>query len=263
MLLLELIADTLAVAACGIAAAQTLGFLALGWMACVLAALLAWQFKRLRWYGLTLLWFPGMIGFLFTNADPLTRAWAAILGILGFYSLWCVLQARDEDSNAGWWAAALLVIWQPSSWALLGIVFLAAQATTRWRSQLAPARGAVQHSSLNRWLGVTVLAVMVFTLSLLLPSPAPWRVQDVLLPRLEVDLPKSGFSSLQSDLSPRGIAAPSINFDPRPIVFGILTIGALMLSSANFCATLSSKCQRLAKFGNVFMAMLSALFSTL
>ena len=234
MLLLELIADTLAVAACGIAAAQTLGFLALGWMACVLAALLAWQFKRLRWYGLTLLWFPGMIGFLFTNADPLTRAWAAILGILGFYSLWCVLQARDEDSNAGWWAAALLVIWQPSSWALLGIVFLAAQATTRWRSQLAPARGAAQHSSLNRWLGVTVLAVMVFTLSLLLRSPAPWRVQDVLLPRLEVDLPKSGFSSLQSDLSPRGIAAPSINFDPRPIVFGILAVGALMLLQTRF-----------------------------
>lgn len=234
MLLLELIADALAVIACGIAAAQTLGFLALGWMACVLAALLAWQFKRIRWYGLTLLWFPGAVGFLLTNAEPLTRAWGAILGMFGFYSMWSVLQARDEDSNAGWWASALLVIWQPSSWALLGIVFLAAQATTRWRSQLAPARGAVQHSSLKRWLGVTALAVMVFTLSLLLPSPAPWRVQDILLPRLEVDIPKAGFSSLQTDLSPRGAAAPSINFDPRPIVFGILGIGAFMLLQTRF-----------------------------
>ena len=266
MLLLELITDTLAVTACGVSAAQTLGFRSLGWMACVFVALLAWQFKRLRWYGLTLLWCPGMIGFLATQADPLTRAWGAILGMLGFYALWCVLQARDEDSHSGWWAAALLVIWQPSSLALLGITFLAAQATTRWRSQLAPARGAARHSSPSRWLGVAALAGTVFVLSLLLPSPAPWRVQDILLPSLDLNVPKAGFSSLQTDLSPRVAAAQGLNFDPRPILVGILALGALMFLQTRFqrmrgqvsISEIKTKKKPKAKFDLVFVFVIAS-----
>jgi Domain of unknown function (DUF4129) len=228
MLLLEF-SDALAVIACGLAAAQTLVLHPLGWVACVLFGLMTWHFKRTRWYGLTLLWCPAMIGFLASNTDPLTRAWAAILGMLGFYAIWCVLRASDEDSYSGWWAATLLVIWQPSSFALLGIVFLAAQATTRWRSQLAPARGAIHHSSFQRWVGVAALAVLVFGSSYLLPAPAPWHVQDLLLPRLELRVAKTTASYSQVDLSARSTPFELRHFDPRPIVVGILVFGAFLL----------------------------------
>ncbi len=228
MLLLEF-GDALAVMACGIAAAQTLGLHPIGWVVCVLFGLASWQFKRTRWYGLTLLWCPGIIGFLATNNDPLTRAYAAILGMLGFYAIWCVLQARDEHSSTGWWAAVLLVVWQPSSFALLGITFLAAQATTRWRSQLSPARGAMQHGSLQRWSGVVMLALVVSGLSLLLPPPAPWRVQDILLPRLELPAPKTSVSYPQADFSTKVKPFEVKSFDPRAIVVGILLLGAVML----------------------------------
>jgi Domain of unknown function (DUF4129) len=228
MLLLEF-SDALAVMACGIAAAQTLGLHPIGWVACVLFGLLSWQFKRTRWYGLTLLWGPGVIGFLASNHDPLTRAWSALLGMLGFYAIWCVLQARDEHSSTGWWAAGLLVIWQPSSFALLGMTFLAIQATSRWRSQLSPARGALQHGSLQRWSGVVALALIVFVLSLLLPNPAPWRVQDILLPKLELPAPKTSVSYPQVDFSPRATPFEVKNFDPRAIMVGILLLGAVML----------------------------------
>jgi Domain of unknown function (DUF4129) len=195
----------------------------------VLFGLVSWQFKRTRWYGLTLLWCPGIIGFLATNNDPLTRAYAALLGMLGFYAIWCVLQARDEHSSTGWWAGVLLVIWQPSSYALLGVTFLAAQATTRWRSQLSPARGAVQHGSFQRWFGVAVLGLIVFGLSLLLPAPAPWRVQDILLPKIELPAPKTSVSYPQPDFSPRATPFEVKSFDPRAIVVGILLLGAVML----------------------------------
>lgn len=228
MLLLEFI-DALAVMACGIAAAQTLGLHPVGWVVCVLFGLLSWQFKRTRWYGLTLLWCPGMTGFLATNNDPLTRAYAALLGMLGFYAIWCVSQARDEHSSTGWWAAGLLVIWQPSSVALLGVVFLAVQATTRWRSQLSPARGAMQHGKLQRWWGVVALAVFVFAFSLLLPNPAPWRVQDILLPKLELPAPKVSVSYPRADFSTRVQPFEVKSFDPRAIVVGILLLGAVML----------------------------------
>lgn len=228
MLWLE-ISDALAVIACGISAAQTLGLHPLAWLACVLFGLMAWQFKRTRWYGLTLLWCPAMIGLLATNTGPLTRAWGAILGMLGFYAIWCVLQARDEDSRSGWWAATLLVIWQPSSFALLGITFLAAQSTTRWRSGLAPARGAASHTSPQRWLGVATLALLVLGSSLLLPPPAPWHVQDLLLPRLELTVPKTVASFPQADFSPRVTPFELRRFDPRPIIIGILILGGLLL----------------------------------
>ncbi len=221
--------DALAVMACGIAAAQTLGLHPIGWVACVLFGLLSWQFKRTRWYGLTLLWCPGIIGFLATNNDPLTRAYAAMLGMLGFYAIWCVLQARDEHSSTGWWAAVILVVWQPSSFALLGVSFLAAQATTRWRSQLSPARGAMQHGSLQRWSGVVMLALVVSALSLLLPSPEPWRVQDILLPRIELPAPKTSVSYPQADFSPQVTPFELKSFDPRAILVGILLLGAVML----------------------------------
>jgi Domain of unknown function (DUF4129) len=221
--------DALAVMACGIAAAQTLGLHPLGWVICVLFGGVAWHFKRTRWYGLTLLWFPGIIGFLATNNDPLTRAYASILGMLGFYAIWCVLQARDENSSTGWWAASLLVIWQPSSFALLGMTFLAAQASTHWRSQLSPARGALQHGSLQRWIGVVALALVVSGLSLLLPPPAPWRVQDILLPRLELPIPKTSVLYPQADFSRPVKPFEVQNFDPRAIVVGILLLGAVML----------------------------------
>jgi hypothetical protein len=234
MLWLETIADALAVSACGVAAAQTLGLSALAWLACVLAGLVAWQVKRIRWYGLTLLWFPGALGFLATSADPLTRAWGAMLGMLGFYSLWCVLQARDEDAPSGWWAAVLLVIWQPGSLALLGLGFLAARATSRWRSHLAPARGALRHSSLPRSFSLAALALAVFGFSFLLPSPAPWRVQDVLLPSLEFQAPKAGFLSVQPDFRLRAGAAQTLGFDPRPVIFGILALGAVLVLQTRF-----------------------------
>jgi Domain of unknown function (DUF4129) len=224
--------DALAVIACGIAAAQTLGLHPLGWVACVLFGLMAWQFKRTRWYGLTLLWCPGVIGFLASNTDPLTRAWAALLGMFGFYAIWCVLRAGDENSSTGWWTAALLVIWQPSSFALLGITFLAAQATTRWRLGLAPARGAAQHSSIQRWLDVATLALAVFASSLLLPAPAAWRVQDILLPRLELTVPKTSSSFPQADFSARTVPFELGRFDPRPIVIGILILGAVLLAQS-------------------------------
>ena len=221
--------DALAVMACGIAAAQTLGLHPIGWVACVLFGLVSWQFKRTRWYGLTLLWCPGMIGFLATNNDPLTRAYAALLGMLGFYAIWCVLQARDEHSSTGWWAAVMLVIWQPSSFALLGMTFLAAQATTRWRSQLSPARGALRHGSLQRWIGVVAPALVVFGSSLLLPAPAPWRVQDILLPKLELPTPKESVSYPQADFGARVTPFEVKSVDPRAIVVGILLLGAIML----------------------------------
>lgn len=228
MLLLEF-SDALAVMACGIAAAQTLGLHPIGWVACVLFGLVSWNFKRTRWYGLTLLWCPGMTGFLASNHDPLTRAWSALLGMLGFYAIWCVLQARDEHSSTGWWAAVVLLIWQPSSVALLGMTFLAAQATTRWRSQLSPARGALQHGNLQRWSGVMALALIVSGLSLLLPNPAPWRVQDILLPKLELPAPKTSVSYPQADFS-RPVRPFEVNsVDPRAIVVGILLLGAVML----------------------------------
>jgi hypothetical protein len=221
--------DALAVMACGIAAAQTLGLHPIGWVMCVLFGLLSWHFKRARWYGLTLLWCPGIIGFLASNNDPLTRAYAAILGMLGFYAIWCVLQARDEHSSTGWWAAVVLVIWQPSSFALLGVTFLAAQATSRWRSQLSPARGAMQHGNLKRWSGVVALALIVSGLSLLLPPPAAWRVQDILLPKLELPAPKTSVSYPQADFSTRVKPFEVRSFDPRAIVVGILLLGAVML----------------------------------
>ncbi len=228
MLLLEF-SDALAVMACGIAAAQTLDLHPIGWVACVLFGLVSWQFKRTRWYGLTLLWCPGVIGFLATNSDPLTRAYAALLGMFGFYAIWSVLQAQDEHSSTGWWAAGLLVIWQPSSVALLGMTFLAVQATTRWRSQLSPAQGAMQHGKLQRWWGVVALAVFVFGSSLLLPNPAPWRVQDILLPKLELPAPKVSVSYPQADFSTRVQPFEVKSFDPRAIVVGILLLGAVML----------------------------------
>lgn len=228
MLLLEF-TDALAVIACGIAAAQTLGLHPVGWVICVLFGLGSWTFKRTRWYGLTLLWCPGMIGFLASNHDPLTRAWSALLGMLGFYAIWCVLQARDEHSSTGWWAAVVLVIWQPSSVALLGVTFLAAQATTGWRSQLSPARGALQHGSLQRWSGVMVLALVVSGLSLVLPPPAAWRVQDILLPKLELPAPTTSGVYPQADFSTRVKPFEVQNFDPRAIVVGILLLGAVML----------------------------------
>ncbi len=221
--------DALAVIACGIAAAQTLGLQPIAWVACVLFGLASWQFKRTRWYGLTLLWCPGMVGFLATNNDPLTRAYGAILGMLGFYTIWCVLRAGDEHSSTGWWAAVMLVIWQPSSLALLGITFLAGQATTRWRSQLSPARGALRHNSLQRWSGVAALVLIVFGSSLLLPPPAPWRVQDVLLPKLELPTPKTSVSYPQADFSRSVTPFEVKNFDPRAIVVGILLLGTVML----------------------------------
>ncbi len=221
--------DALAVIACGIAAAQTLGLHPIGWVACVLFGLVSWQFKRTRWYGLTLLWCPGIVGFLATNNDPLTRAYAAILAMLGFYAIWCVLQARDEHSSTGWWAAVLLVIWQPSSFALLGVGFLAAQATTRWRSQLSPARGALQHGNLQPWSGVVALALIVFGSSFLLPAPAAWRVQDILLPKLELPAPKTSVSYPQADFSTRVKPFEVQSVDPRAIVVGILLLGAVML----------------------------------
>jgi Domain of unknown function (DUF4129) len=229
--------DALAVMACGIAAAQTLGLHPIGWVACVLFGLVSWNFKRTRWYGLTLLWCPGIIGFLASNHDPLTRAWSALLGMLGFYAIWCVLQARDEHSSTGWWAALLLVIWQPSSLALLGMTFLAAQSTTRWRSQLSPARGALQHGSVQRWSGVVMLALVVSGSSLLLPNPAPWRVQDILLPKLELPAPKTSVSYPQADFS-RPIRPFEVkSVDPRAIVVGILLLGALMLWQAQARST--------------------------
>jgi hypothetical protein len=221
--------DALAVMACGIAAAQTLGLHPIGWVICVLFGLASWQFKRTRWYGLTLLWFPGIIGFLASNHDPLTRAWSALLGMLGFYAIWCVLQARDEHSSTGWWAAVVLVIWQPSSFALLGMTFLAAQATTRWRSQLSPARGAMQHGNLQRWSGLVMLTLVVFGFSLLLPNPAPWRVQDILLPKLELPAPKTSVSYPQADFSRPVRPFEVKSVDPRAIVVGILLLGAVML----------------------------------
>jgi hypothetical protein len=228
MLLLEF-SDALAVIACGFAAAQTLGLHPIGWVACVLCGGLAWRFKRTRWYGLTLLWCPGAIGFLASHSDPLTRAWSAILGMLGFYAIWSVLRASDEDASTGWWAATVLVVWQPSSVALLGMTFLAAQSTTRWRSNLAPARGATHHGSLQRWLGLSALALLVFASSLLLPTAAPWRVQDVLLPRLELPAAKTVTSFVQPDFSARVAPFELRQFDPRPIVIGILILGAVML----------------------------------
>ncbi len=228
MPLLEFI-DALAVMACGFAAAQTLGLHPVGWVACVLVGLASWHFKRTRWYGLTLLWCPGMTGFLASNHDPLTRAWSALLGMLGFYAIWCVLQARDEHSSTGWWAAGLLVIWQPSSVALLGMTFLAVQATTRWRSQLSPARGAMQHGNPQRWLGVVAFALIVSSSSLLLPNPAPWRVQDILLPNLELPAPKSSVSYPQADFSRPVKPFEVKSVDPRAIVVAILLLGAVML----------------------------------
>jgi Domain of unknown function (DUF4129) len=236
MLWLEF-SDSLAVIACGFAAAQTLGLHPIGWVACVLFGGLAWRFKRTRWYGLTLLWCPGAIGFLASQSDPLTRAWSALFGMLGFYAIWSILQAKDEDSSTGWWAATMLVIWQPSSVALLGITFLAAQATSRWRSNLAPARGAIQHSSRQHWLGVSALAFFVFASSLLLPAPAPWRVQDILLPRLELPAPKTVTSFVQPDFSAGSAPFELRQFDPRPIVAGILILGAFILLQSQSRAT--------------------------
>ncbi len=227
----------LAVMTCGVAAAQALGLHVLGWLACVLVGWLAWQSKKVRWYGLTLLWCPGGIGFLLTFADPLTRAWGAVLGMLGFYAIWSVLEAREEDSRLGWVGALLLTIWQPSSFALLGMTFLAVQSTARWRSQLAPTRGLKFQSSPRLWLGLAVLALLVFGLSLWLPSPAAWRVQDILVPNLDLNLPKAGFSSLQADNTPRFQRPEGRGFDIRILVWGLIVLGAITYLQARFRAS--------------------------
>lgn len=224
--MLETIGSLAAVIAVGWGASASVGTPWVAWLTVIAAAGLAWFRLKPRAYGLMLVGLPGAFGLIVTPGGLTQRAVGGLALMIGYWAAWSALQSRDEETRFGWWPAMILVAWQPTFWAVLGIAFLAAASSRAWRGGLAPARGAqVPVASRLSWAVVAAGVLAAALIAWPLPRPGGLEFHDarVVIPRFEI--PASTTSSPPPIFSGGG---PGLRLTlPRPSAWWWLALAAV------------------------------------
>jgi hypothetical protein len=190
---LEPIARLVAVTVAGWGASVSVGTPWWAWLAVMVMAGGTWFGVKPRAYGLMLLCLPGSLALVVTPGGAIVRAIAAGIAMLGYWAAWASLQSQDEESRFGWWPSVLLWAWLPTAPGVLGLGFLAASSSRRWRAGLSPARGAQSVTHALRWGLVGAGLTLVTLVAWVIPQPGGFRLDGVplVIPRLEIPTPSS------------------------------------------------------------------------